>query len=179
MLVDVSTLFGKTGQELPIFLEGTIDTVWNRLENVVFLGLITVEGTLKNNEEFFIFSAKGHCTVELPCDRCLEPVKEELTFVLEECFCRAVIDEKNSYETVQDEVKEMETFSGDQIDFSDVIKKSILGALPMKCLCSQSCNGLCPMCGSNLNLGQCDCDTLELDPRFESLRTLFSNDEEV
>ncbi|MFI3174174.1 MAG: DUF177 domain-containing protein [Bacillota bacterium] len=182
MHIDVSTLYGKDGFDMPIFVEGTIDEAWNRLKTVVFLDPVVVEGTLKNQDDLFILTAKGRCKIERPCDRCLEPVKEELTFDLEEMFSRETTDEKNSNTNLQeevDELKEIETFLGDQIDLTDVIKKSILGTLPMKCLCSQSCNGLCSMCGENLNIAQCDCDTLEIDPRLESLRTLFSDDEEV
>ena len=29
--------------------------------------------------------------------------------------------------------------------------------LPMKPLCSDDCKGLCPVCGTNLNRGTCDC----------------------
>lgn len=49
----------------------------------------------------------------------------------------------------------------------------------MKVVCREDCKGLCPVCGKDLNKGDCDCDTTYRDPRFESLRALFNDDEEV
>ena len=49
----------------------------------------------------------------------------------------------------------------------------------MKVLCREDCKGLCPVCGKDLNDGDCGCDRTERDPRFESLRALFNDDEEV
>ena len=50
---------------------------------------------------------------------------------------------------------------------------------PMKIVCSEKCKGLCTHCGSNLNITQCNCSENEIDPRFESLKSLFSKDKEV
>ena len=38
---------------------------------------------------------------------------------------------------------------------------------------------ICPQCGKDLNTGECGCKTEHIDPRFESLRSLFKVDEEV
>jgi uncharacterized protein len=47
-------------------------------------------------------------------------------------------------------------------------------ALPMKPLCSEACHGLCPVCGTNLNRGTCDCKRDWDDPRLAPLRELRS-----
>ena len=61
----------------------------------------------------------------------------------------------------------------------DVVRRGILTGLPMKILCRDDCKGLCPICGRDLNEGGCECRTDYIDPRFESLRSLFKLDEEV
>ena len=45
-------------------------------------------------------------------------------------------------------------------------------ALPMKPLCGDDCKGLCPVCGTNLNRGTCDCKRDWEDPRLAALKTL-------
>jgi uncharacterized protein len=45
-------------------------------------------------------------------------------------------------------------------------------ALPMKPLCRADCKGLCPMCGTNLNRGTCDCKREWKDPRLSALKEL-------
>jgi len=42
----------------------------------------------------------------------------------------------------------------------------------MKPLCGSDCNGLCPVCGKNLNRDTCECRRTWDDPRFAALREL-------
>jgi uncharacterized protein len=42
----------------------------------------------------------------------------------------------------------------------------------MKPLCRPDCAGLCPVCGQNLNLGECQCPPPEADPRWAKLRQI-------
>lgn len=135
---------------------------------VGFMEPVRIEGILRNEDERFILEAKGETKVSLLCDRCLTPVATEIHFNIEERFSHTGRDDE-----------ETETFSGDQIDLADYVKRGILEALPMKVICREDCKGLCPVCGKDLNTGDCGCDTTEIDPRFESLRALFNVDEEV
>ena len=45
-------------------------------------------------------------------------------------------------------------------------------ALPVAPLCREDCKGLCPVCGTNLNDGQCACTPDTDDPRMAPLRDL-------
>ena len=40
-------------------------------------------------------------------------------------------------------------------------------------ICSEECKGLCPICGQNLNDGECSCDKEQTDPRFDILDNLL------
>jgi uncharacterized protein len=62
--------------------------------------------------------------------------------------------------------------SGDKVDLGKEIKDYILLEMPLNPLCKTSCEGLCPTCGENLNLTQCNCTTTRIDPRWEALRAL-------
>ncbi len=63
-------------------------------------------------------------------------------------------------------------YRDETIDLGELVREQLYLALPMKPLCSDSCRGLCPHCGTNLNRGACDCRTEWRDPRFEKLRAL-------
>ena len=43
------------------------------------------------------------------------------------------------------------------IDLGEEIRQEIIMANPVKVLCSKDCKGICPKCGMNLNLKQCQC----------------------
>lgn len=167
MKIDVAPLFWRNGASVPVELTG-------RMENsdypgvVEFVEPVKIEGTLKNENEVFVLEAKGGTVASLRCDRCLAPVRKELCFEIEERFAHT-----------GRENEETETFSGDQIDLADFVKRGVMEVLPMKVLCREDCKGLCPVCGKDLNEGDCECDTTYRDPRFESLRALFDDGEEV
>ena len=46
---------------------------------------------------------------------------------------------------------------GQPIDLTEGIREDILLTFPQSFHCSDDCKGLCPMCGQNLNEGQCSC----------------------
>ena len=49
----------------------------------------------------------------------------------------------------------------------------------MTMVCSESCKGLCPICGANLNRGQCGCQTQKVDARLSALESLLNDQKEV
>lgn len=168
MVIKMAQLYGKNGVSMPVSLVEQLEDLTAYPNVVGFMEPVRIEGILKNESEIFVLEAKGETKVSLACDRCLAPVAIEISFNIEERFSHTGRDDE-----------ETETFSGDQIDLADYVQRGILGALPMKVLCREDCQGLCPVCGKDLNEGDCGCDTTELDPRFESLRALFNVDEEV
>lgn len=167
MMIDISQLFGKKGMTMPLSVSETINETLDYPDVVEFVEPVKVEGILTNVDETLVLEAKGQTLLSIPCSRCLTPVKVEVQFVLNEKFRHA--GEIN---------EETETFSGDTIDLTDMVKRSIVINIPMKVLCTDNCKGLCPVCGQDLNEKECGCDTTELDPRFASLRALFPMDDE-
>ncbi len=58
------------------------------------------------------------------------------------------------------------------IDLSDDVRQTILLSIPLKLLCNDGCEGLCPHCGANLNSERCACSTTSSDLRWEKLAVL-------
>ncbi|HEV8318540.1 MAG TPA: DUF177 domain-containing protein [Vicinamibacterales bacterium] len=118
-----------------------------------------LEGTLKT-------------TLELPCSRCLEPF--EMPIDIE--FDQRYLPQTDATSEVEAEVPEddLETsyYRGEEIDLSDLVREQFYLALPMKPLCRDDCEGLCPHCGTNLNTGTCDCAAGWEDPRLAPLKKL-------
>lgn len=55
------------------------------------------------------------------------------------------------------------------IDVGDELRQVVVLNLPAKPLCKETCAGLCPVCGKNLNISQCTCGQNRIDPRWEKL----------
>jgi len=115
---------------------------------------------------------RGHLgtSLEASCDRCLGPVviPVERDFDL---FYRPVstIARAEEIELPQDEL-EVGFFSGDGIEFDDVVTEQVILSVPMKLICKAECRGLCPVCGSNLNVQKCSCPPTTAISPFSSLK---------
>ena len=168
MMIEMGYLFNRKGSSLPVELVETIDDVKDYPDVVEFVEPVRIEGTLKNEDDVFVLDAVAKTTALMECSSCLAPVRKELSFEIKERFAHTGRDDE-----------ETETFTGDQIDLADFVKRGIIGELPMRVECREDCKGLCPICGKDLNDGDCGCDRTIRDPRFESLRALFNDDEEV
>lgn len=58
---------------------------------------------------------------------------------------------------------------GDQIDLAPIVREYVLLDLPEAPLCREACAGICPQCGVDRNVEQCECVTTPVDPRWEAL----------
>jgi uncharacterized protein len=137
------------------------------------LGDVHFDGTLRKDDPRFMLSGRLQARLEMSCGRCLEPftlpidTQVDLTYVPHPE--QAADDE---VELSQDDLTT--AFYRDQtLDLGDMVREQFYLALPMRPLCREDCKGLCPQCGTNLNLGTCACDVRWEDPRLEGLRALM------
>ena len=114
-------------------------------------------------------------SLSVPCSRCLEPFDVavdspfDLRYVPQATLAAGTGDDR---EVGEDDLSTV-PYDGESIDLGHVLEEQFYLALPMKPLCREECKGLCPACGTNLNLQSCSCDTTWVDPRMDALRTLF------
>jgi uncharacterized protein len=112
--------------------------------------------------------------VRLSCSRCLKdfdlPLEE--TFAL--TFTRQLpeVMDENGEEGAELSAEDMGLilFHGDEIDLADEIQQQVIVALPVRPLCSDSCKGLCPRCGADLNEGECGCERKDFNIKFAALK---------
>lgn len=64
------------------------------------------------------------------------------------------------------------------IDITSVVRDEMLLAIPIKPLCHDDCQGLCPICGENRNQVECHHEEVSIDPRLAVLKTLLGEDSE-
>ena len=63
-------------------------------------------------------------------------------------------------------------YENDTIDLGQLMREQFYLGLPMKPLCGEECRGLCPVCGTNLTRGACECRRDWNDPRLAPLQAL-------
>ncbi|NMB10841.1 MAG: DUF177 domain-containing protein [Firmicutes bacterium] len=142
---------------------------------VIFDGKITCTG------ELFLVRGNVSTTIEANCSRCLRPIELEIKAQLDERFQKA--SHAREQEPIRDEQtdeedwgrEDIQEFRGLTIHLDDVVLENLLVCLPIKPLCEEDCRGLCSQCGQDLNDGECDCITDDIDPRMLQLRKLLDS----
>lgn len=130
-----------------------------------------IVGEVSRVEGGYALSARLSWQGKFECSRCLAPYdfanEEEFSLLL---YRRAPI--------LQTELSldrdDLDTYFYDDpvVPISPIAEERIQMAVPMKPLCSENCRGLCPQCGSDLNVSECGCVVEVLDPRWRALQLL-------
>lgn len=134
---------------------------------------VAVDGRLAPaGAERFYFSGRVAGTAVIECRRCLVEVEREVEADVHVLFAPsgdvAVEGDPDVYEYDPAER---------DLDLRPAIREAWLLEVPQFVVCSETCRGLCPRCGTDLNSGGCECTGLEADPRWETLRQLRTPDQ--
>ena len=105
----------------------------------------------------------------LNCDRCLNKYIEDIASDFRLFFLIASDDENEKDNLkISDIDLDFDLAIDGKIDLSEIAREQIFITIPMKCLCADTCKGICHSCGKNLNFEQCDCS------KIKSGRPVFS-----
>ena len=143
------------------------------LSDIVESGLAFPHGfegwiTLTMSGQDIFVSGRILLSVIRECGRCLEHFEAMMDIPFSYVITRVHVEEKE-HELSIDEL-EQSFLHGEEVDVAQIIEEQVALALPMRPLCSETCRGLCPHCGSDLNKNQCDCNQDVVDVRFEKLK---------
>jgi DUF177 domain-containing protein len=151
--------------ELPFSVEGLDREVLVSISPAHLVGEVArVEGG---------YSLSGRLTWhgQLECSRCLAAYDfandEEFSLLL---YPRAPVAEKE----ILLERDDFDAYFYDDamVSVAPIAEERIQIAVPMKPLCREDCRGLCPRCGSDLNVSECNCASDSVDPRWRALELL-------
>lgn len=120
----------------------------------------------------YLVESEGRIVLHIPCGRCLQDVATQVEFQLER---ELDFEGKADEEHIDDQLEDMSYVDGYHLDLDAMALSEILMNLPYRVLCKEDCKGLCLKCGANLNLGDCGCDRVALDPRMAAIQDIFKN----
>lgn len=111
-------------------------------------------------------------TLGLTCGRCLEPFSFPVDLSFNLLYVPHTANQGEGEVEVEDDDLSVAYYRNEGIDLGQLMREQFYLALPMKPLCRESCRGLCPTCGTNLNAATCSCVQAWTDPRLDGLRSL-------
>lgn len=171
--IDIGDLHRQRGQTLERSLHAEVEPLEVRGEQVKFSGPVRLDVRLHNAGGRLWAEVGVRGRVQATCARCLRPVERSLDFSYSEAFRRPDQD------PLEDDGVRETVYEGDVIDLAEGFQEQVILALPMRELCRADCRGLCPVCGADLNEGDCGCDRTTIDPRLASLAELLRKRDET
>jgi len=154
---DVKKEMGLTGRE-------TLTEIFPPLafgdEKIPYAQPVRVFLTITNCGSGLLLEGMVKTALILTCSRCLEPFIHDLEIPLRLEFRNLDrVTRASDFEAEARDADDMNYYHEEDatIEIQLGVIETILIHHPMKPLCNENCQGLCPVCGKNLNQGSCEC----------------------
>jgi len=132
-----------------------------------FPGKVFADIEVQKQSDRYYIKTKLITKARFLCDRCLNEFNQNLKSSFRLYYLKDVeqeVEENSNYRFLSK--------NSNAIDLTDDVIENLFLSIPMKKLCKESCLGLCPDCGTNLNKNKCSCRREKIDPRWEKLKNL-------
>jgi len=144
MIIDLRDIKRQGKDSLDFYFEHTFDNQLIDIPNVTFSAPVKISGTaFLTGEHSAVIDGEIEFSLVGDCTRCLS--KAEKTYFAS--FCEDFGKEENG-----------NLVKGDKIDLTELVIATVLTEMPYSFLCTDECLGLCSVCGTNLNNGNCNCN---------------------
>ncbi|MDA8127015.1 MAG: DUF177 domain-containing protein [Deltaproteobacteria bacterium] len=130
---------------------------------------IVVACTVRRMRESVYIEGTVSTNLEAPCSRCLEPSRQLVAAEFKYTFAPSPAEPQEELELSADDL-DFAYYEEDTIDLDALVLEQILLQIPIKPLCKGDCKGLCPRCGTNLNVASCGCTSEPFDERLALLK---------
>jgi uncharacterized protein len=124
---------------------------------LTLIGEAAVSLHFTNTGSIILLRGSVSADLELMCSRCLETFPQRVEASIHEEFASSVPGVKKPTDTIERLEPREAAYSDGRLDVSELVRQHLEMSEPLRPLCRQDCLGICPRCGSDLNLGPCRC----------------------
>ena len=114
-------------------------------------------GLFRQGGDSIYVTADVDTTIWVECRRCINPFEVDITTTLDLLFS---MGDESSEPDENDE----RYYDGEILDISEDVRRALVLEIPTWSLCSETCKGLCPGCGTDLNTTECACEIMDETP---------------
>ena len=121
-------------------------------EGAKFIKLLSCKvGLFRQVGDNIYVTADVDTTILVECRRCINPFEVDLTTTLSLLFSLG-------NESSESDADNERYYDGEILDISEDVRRALVLEIPTWSLCSETCKGLCPECGTDLNTTECSCE---------------------
>jgi len=120
------------------------------------------------------YALEGQLTgrLRVMCGRCLEPFSNDLESEFKLFLAPSPPDTDQIELELSEDDLSTDVIEGNELNLDDIVSAQVYLSLPMKLICREDCLGLCPVCGTNLNMEKCNCLHDKGHPGLSKLKNL-------
>ncbi len=167
MIVDLSDILKNDEEQISLDNSIDLSSLEFMGEDFVFQKPLKLVGTIRNNSKNLELKANVSGEMQVHCARCAQPFLTAVSYPVSEILVR----EDGEISPDSDVV----VFSGYEVDLTEIVVNSFFMNVSGRYLCKEDCKGLCPVCGTDLNESDCDCETDTIDPRWAALAEIIKD----
>lgn len=149
MILNLKGVFECEGYTRDFSYEYDMSGYEDQSKNHPFIEPVKVQARLVNRAGVVSLHTEAHFDYFTQCDRCCSPLKEHFDYSFDNVISKRAKGEGENGDII--------VVKDDSFDLDELVLSGIILNLPMKHLCGENCKGLCPVCGKNLNDGECGC----------------------
>lgn len=138
--VRVSDLLGRAGSRRQVVLSGDLPIALDQMEEC---GPVRADLRLEEVSGGVLVRGRVTAPMRLRCNRCAAPLAHPARASVLQAYGQGA--EEDAFEIGDDGV----------IDLAGALRDELCLSVPLAPLCSETCRGLCPSCGSDLNTEPC------------------------
>ena len=156
-----------------LFFQETQESLSLKPEEVFLMNPAEIDMLVFRSKDKLTFQVKIKALLEGECARCLTlcqfPLQAEIKFILDQTEVTVAPE-------IQDDDYQFISKGVPTYNLIPRLREALILSVPMRFLCQSDCRGLCPQCGANLNLEECDCKPEQVDPRWGKLEQLLNQE---
>lgn len=169
MKIDISQIREMKNASIDISVVEPVAPLEIGGEEVAFDGPVSSHLSFRNAGNFISVEGSVSARALLTCNRCLKRLTVPLSGAIEARYYLPGAGGGHLKERDED----IKVLQGAEIDLTADVREALILSLPVKVLCSEACKGLCPVCGKDLNEGDCGCQVEDGDVRLAVLKDLL------
>ena len=159
------------------YAEHEIDMTFKEVEGMTLTAPVRGRMTISSTGRVLLLEGAVDTEVEQVCFRCGGTYRQPVHAEFQEEFVMRPPQAPGQGPRVEEEEEAPESrlFYENTLNLNldELLRQSILVALPMKPLCADDCQGLCPRCGHRLNEGPCGCAPEAANSPLGTLRQVW------
>lgn len=142
-----------------------------QIEDLACTGPVLGELQVENTGSLLLLRGDLRAIVRFTCARCLGDFERPVAIEIEEEFAAEQTEADTA--TMDRDDPEASAMSDFVLDVFEFVRQQLLVNMPLTSVCQESCRGICPSCGQNLNEKICACGAEPSDSRWAKLGDLL------